>query len=127
MGDSSGMYGKEAPYLRHVRREDGGQGGAGLALTHSYFVYLSTFIRTYEDLRVVVGCHGGLPSSSGTRRGYRTLEARPGGSLNFAEHDFPDVGRLCVIVPLCTENRLRFSTRLDNGSPEVRLEREVRI
>jgi hypothetical protein len=28
----------------------------------------------------------------------------------------------CVIVPLCTENALRFSARLDDGSPEVRFE-----
>jgi hypothetical protein len=30
-----------------------------------------------------------------------------------------------VIVPLCTENRLRFSARLDDGAPEVRFERIV--
>jgi hypothetical protein len=41
--------------------------------------------------------------------------------------DFPDVGRVCVIVPIKTENRLHFSVRLDNGTPEVRLERTVRI
>jgi hypothetical protein len=36
----------------------------------------------------------------------------------------PDVGRLCVIVPLCTENRLRFSAALEDGAlPEVRFER----
>ena len=30
----------------------------------------------------------------------------------------------CVIVPLCTENVLRFSARLDEGAPEeVRFER----
>jgi hypothetical protein len=32
----------------------------------------------------------------------------------------------CVIVPLCTENWLRFSARLDEGAPEeVRFERAV--
>jgi hypothetical protein len=41
---------------------------------------------------------------------------------NFREHPFPDVGRLCVMVPLCTDNRLRFSARLDEGAPEVRFE-----
>jgi hypothetical protein len=39
---------------------------------------------------------------------------------------FPDVGRLCVIVPNQMESRLHFSARLDNGTPEVRLERKVR-
>jgi hypothetical protein len=29
---------------------------------------------------------------------------------------------MCVIVPKCTENWLRFSARLDNGTPEVRFE-----
>jgi hypothetical protein len=33
-------------------------------------------------------------------------------ALNFPEQTFPDVGRLCVLVPLCTENRLRFSATL---------------
>jgi hypothetical protein len=28
-----------------------------------------------------------------------------------------------VIVPLCTENWLRFSARLDEGAPEVSFER----
>jgi hypothetical protein len=32
-----------------------------------------------------------------------------------------------VLVSLCTENWLRFSVQLDNGTPEVRLERKVRI
>jgi hypothetical protein len=36
---------------------------------------------------------------------------------------FPDVGRLCVIVPLCTENALYFSAKLADRVPEVRLER----
>src|SRR5215217_4354294 len=43
----------------------------------------------------------------------------------FVEHAFPDVGRLCVIVPICTENRLHFSVRLDEGDPEVHFERAV--
>jgi hypothetical protein len=43
----------------------------------------------------------------------------------FVELFFPDVGRLCVMVPLCTENALRFSARLDEGAPEVRFERIV--
>jgi hypothetical protein len=38
---------------------------------------------------------------------------------------FPDVGKLCVIVPLCTENVLRFSVQLDDEAPEVRFERAV--
>jgi hypothetical protein len=41
----------------------------------------------------------------------------------FRTPTFPDVGRLCVIVPLCTENWLRFSARLDDEVPEVRFER----
>jgi hypothetical protein len=41
----------------------------------------------------------------------------------FREAPFPDVGHLCVIVPLCTENVLRFSVRLDDGAPAVRFER----
>jgi hypothetical protein len=32
----------------------------------------------------------------------------------------------CVIVPICTENRLRFSARLDDRTAEVRFERAVR-
>ena len=31
----------------------------------------------------------------------------------------------CVIVPICTENVLRFSARLAEGAPEVRFERIV--
>jgi hypothetical protein len=30
---------------------------------------------------------------------------------------------MCVIVPLCTGNRLRFSARLDDAAPQVRSER----
>ena len=30
-----------------------------------------------------------------------------------------------ILVPLCTEIPLRFSARLDNGAPGVRLEREA--
>jgi hypothetical protein len=33
-----------------------------------------------------------------------------------------EIVRTCVIVPLCTENVLRFSARLLDGTPEVRLE-----
>jgi hypothetical protein len=33
----------------------------------------------------------------------------------------------CVIVPECTENVLRFSARLDNGLPEVRLKRVMNL
>jgi hypothetical protein len=37
---------------------------------------------------------------------------------------FPDVGRLCVMVPKCTEDWLRFSARLHDGAPEeVRFKR----
>jgi hypothetical protein len=40
------------------------------------------------------------------------------------EHTFPDVGNLCVMVPKCAENWLRFSARLHEGAPqEVRFER----
>jgi hypothetical protein len=38
---------------------------------------------------------------------------------------FPDVGRLCVIVPLCTENWLRFSAVLHDVAPDVRFEKIV--
>jgi hypothetical protein len=55
-------------------------------------------------------------------RGYWT-----GPYADFGEFDFPDVGLLCVIVPIKTENWMHFSARLDNGTPEVRLERAVRI
>jgi hypothetical protein len=55
-------------------------------------------------------------------RGYRT-----GPYADFGERDFPDVGRLCVIVPKKTENALHFSARLADGTPEVRFERAVRI
>jgi hypothetical protein len=41
------------------------------------------------------------------------------GLRNFGEHPFPDIGRLCVMVPIRTENWLRFSARLDEGDPEV--------
>src|SRR5918998_4603199 len=33
------------------------------------------------------------------------------------------IGPFCVIFPICTENELRFSARLDNRAPEVRFER----
>jgi hypothetical protein len=51
-----------------------------------------------------------------------TSETRP--RLNSAYRlprppTFPDVGRLCVIVPIKTENRLHFSVRLDDSTPEV--------
>jgi hypothetical protein len=36
----------------------------------------------------------------------------------FVEHSFPDVGRLCVMVPVCTESRLRFRAAL-REEPEV--------
>jgi hypothetical protein len=45
--------------------------------------------------------------------------------LNARAHPFPDVGWICVLVPLCTENGLRFSARLADGTPEVHLERVV--
>jgi hypothetical protein len=32
------------------------------------------------------------------------------------------VSSMCVIVPLCTEYRLRFSALLHDGAPEVRFE-----
>ena len=32
---------------------------------------------------------------------------------------------VCVMVPKKTENRLRFSARLDEGTPQVRFERIV--
>ena len=35
------------------------------------------------------------------------------GYADFRELSFPDVGRLCVIVPLRTESRFRFSATLD--------------
>ena len=44
----------------------------------------------------------------------------------FREHPFPDVGKLCVMVPVMTENWLRFSARLDEGDPEVRFELALR-
>ena len=34
----------------------------------------------------------------------------------------PELELAWVKVPLCTENALRFSARLDDGSPEVRFE-----
>jgi len=36
---------------------------------------------------------------------------------------FASCALLCVIVPLCTENWLRFSARLDNEVTMVRFER----
>jgi hypothetical protein len=47
-------------------------------------------------------------------------------NAKFAEHPFPDVGRLCVMVPIRTENWLRFSARMHDGASEVRFERAVR-
>jgi hypothetical protein len=47
------------------------------------------------------------------------------GYADFRERTIPDVGQTCVIVPICTENALRFSTRLGDGAPEVHLERAV--
>jgi hypothetical protein len=35
------------------------------------------------------------------------------------------LGSACVIVPVCTENWLRFSARLDHSTPEVRFVRAV--
>jgi hypothetical protein len=40
----------------------------------------------------------------------------------FREHPFPDVGRLCVMVPKKTEYWLRFSARLADGALGVRFE-----
>jgi hypothetical protein len=37
----------------------------------------------------------------------------------------PEIELACVIVPLCTENALRFSAILDEGAPEVRFEKIV--
>jgi hypothetical protein len=36
-----------------------------------------------------------------------------------------EVARPCVIVPVCTENELRFSARLGDRDPTVRFERAV--
>jgi hypothetical protein len=41
-----------------------------------------------------------------------------GFDLNCPEHIFPDVGRLCMLVPICTESRLRFRATLGE-EPEV--------
>jgi hypothetical protein len=41
--------------------------------------------------------------------------------------DEPGMELACVIVPLCTENVLRFSARLDDRVPDVRLERGPNI
>jgi hypothetical protein len=49
-----------------------------------------------------------------------------GFALNFLEHTFPDVGRLCVMVPIRTEKWLRFSSQLDDGTVEVCFERVIR-
>jgi hypothetical protein len=46
---------------------------------------------------------------------------------DFRERAFPDVGRLGVMVPLCTEHWFRFSAKLDDRVPEVRLERVARL
>jgi hypothetical protein len=35
----------------------------------------------------------------------------------------PEMARTCVIVPVCTENKLRFSAHLDNKVSVVRFER----
>ena len=43
-------------------------------------------------------------------------------SANFGEFPFPDVGKLCVMVPVFTENWVRFSTRLDDVTQTVRFE-----
>jgi hypothetical protein len=37
----------------------------------------------------------------------------------------PDVGKLCVMVPIKTENWLHFSARLADGTPEVHFELTV--
>ena len=39
----------------------------------------------------------------------------------------PEIELAWVMVPLCTENWLRFNARLDDGASEVRFERAVRI
>jgi hypothetical protein len=39
--------------------------------------------------------------------------------------DKPEMEFTCVIVPIRTENRLRFSALLHDGAPEVRFERAV--
>jgi hypothetical protein len=53
-------------------------------------------------------------------------DVRAAYGLGFREHPFPDVGRLCVLLPIRTENRLHFSVRLDEGDPEVRFELVLR-
>jgi hypothetical protein len=42
-----------------------------------------------------------------------------GPCVGVSRQSLPDVGRVCVIVPLCTANRLRFGARLDDGVPEL--------
>jgi len=44
-----------------------------------------------------------------------------------AEVKLIDAGRAitCVMVPLCTENRLHFSALLHDGAPQVSFERAV--
>jgi hypothetical protein len=39
---------------------------------------------------------------------------------------WPETVNTCVLLPICTENWLRFTARLGDEAPEVRFERTVR-
>jgi hypothetical protein len=43
----------------------------------------------------------------------------------FGEFSVTEESITCVMVPVRTENALRFSARLDDGAPKVRLERAL--
>jgi hypothetical protein len=60
-------------------------------------------------------------TSEDDSRTYNGLKVRFSETLG----EKPEIELACVIVPLCTENGLRFSAHLGSGEPEVRFERIV--
>jgi hypothetical protein len=55
------------------------------------------------------------------RQTYNRLKVRFSATLG----EDPEIDMACVIVPVCTENWLRFSARLDDSAPEVSFERAI--
>src|SRR5829696_9545957 len=69
------LAGRKAPL------EDGKSAAGALRRDLVYYVQdgkVSAFLRTDEDLLVLLRCHGMLPSSWHTRRRHHTLQAKPG-------------------------------------------------
>jgi hypothetical protein len=80
-----------------------------------------SWARTAGELVPIAGYYGRLVHSqwSPVLEGHGASDR---GYADLRENPFPDIGRLCVLVPKKTENALRFSARLDDGTPEMRFD-----